>query len=272
VEPLQDVPTLGEPGLLTTTIENLLGVRVGSTATVDDAGLAAALAPAAPITVDLRDEVQVSRPEGEVIVPAGEQSLSADDAALLLTTAEPRGEIQHLVTVQAVLEGWLERLGDPDVADATLEARPDLGPLVAAAAASPRISTLPVDSLSTQAGERFEVRLDEAERFARTTFPDAVLGSGGRRPRVEIVNGTGAVGVAQGVAQRIVPEGGRVADSGNAPGFGVDETQVIYYRERDRRVAEEMLDALGCGRLARAGRELDVFDVTILVGADCPEL
>jgi hypothetical protein len=33
-----------------------------------------------------------------------------------------------------------------------------------------------------------------------------------------------------------------------------------------------MLDALGCGRLARAGRELDVFDVTILVGADCPEL
>ncbi|MGZ8765721.1 MAG: hypothetical protein ACXW2C_08520, partial [Acidimicrobiia bacterium] len=54
IQALSDVPTLGEAGLLTTTVENMLGIDIASTATVDDAALTAALQPAAPIPVDLR--------------------------------------------------------------------------------------------------------------------------------------------------------------------------------------------------------------------------
>jgi hypothetical protein len=272
IQALSDVPTLGEAGLLTTTVENLLGIDIASTATVDTAALTAALEPAAPIPVDLRHEIEITTPGAEAIIPAGRQSLSADDAARVLTASESGGEIEHLVTVQAVLEGWMRRLRDDDVAEATLAVRPDLAALVDAANRPVRVGSLPVDSLPTPGGDRFEVRTDDLEQYVRRAFPGALLGVDGRRPRVEILNGTGAVGVTQGAARRVVPAGGRVALTGNVPGFDVAETQVVYYRDRDRAAAQELLDALECGSLRRAKQPIDVVDVTVIIGADCPDI
>ncbi len=272
IQALSDVPTLGEAGLLTTTVENLLGIDIASTATVDDAALVAALAPAAPIPVDLQQEVEITTPGAEAIIPAGRQSLSAEDAARVLTAPESGGEIEHLVTVQAVLDGWMTRLRNDDVAEATLAVRPDLAALVDAADRPVRVGSLPVDSLATPGGDRFEVRTDDLERYIRRAFPGALLGIDGRRPRVEILNGTGAVGVTQGAARRVVPAGGRVALTGNVPGFDVAETQVVYYRDRDRAAAQRLLEALECGSLRRANKPIDVVDVTVIIGADCPDI
>ena len=272
IQALADVPTLGEPGLLNTTVENLLGVDIASTATVDDAALVAALQPAAPIPVDLRHEVQITTPGHEAIIPAGRQSLSAEDAARVLTARESGGEIEHLVTVQAVLEGWMTRLRDDAVATATLAVRPDLTALVHAANKPVRVGSLPVDSLATPTGEQFEVRTDALNRYIRSAFPNALLGIAGKRPRVEILNGTGAVGVTQGAARRVVPAGGRVALTGNVPGFGVAATQVVYYRDADKPAAQKLLSALGCGSLRKAKRPINVVDVTVIVGADCPDI
>jgi LytR cell envelope-related transcriptional attenuator len=272
IQALADVPTLGEAGLLTTTVENLLGVEISSTATVDAAALTAALQPAAPIPVDLRHEVEITTPGAEAIIPAGSQSLSAEDAARVLTAAESGGEIEHLVTVQAVLEGWMTRLRDDAVADATLAVRPDLAALVDAADRPVRVGSLPVDSLATPGGDRFEVRTDDLDKYVRRAFPGALLGIDGRRPRVEILNGTGGVGVTQGAARLVVPAGGRVALTGNVPGFDVTDTQVVYYRDRDRAAAQRLLDALGCGSLRRANQPIDVVDVTVIIGADCPDI
>ncbi|MGZ8734328.1 MAG: LCP family protein [Acidimicrobiia bacterium] len=272
IQALSDVPTLGEAGLLTTTVENLLGIDIVSTVTVDDAALVAAMQPAAPIPVDLRREVEITTPGAEAIIPAGPQSLSAEDAARVLTAPEAGGEIEHLVTVQAVLEGWMQRLRDDDVAEATFAVRPDLTPLVHAANKPARVGSLPVDSLATPGGERFEVRTDDLNAYIKRAFPRALLGVDGRRPRVEILNGTGAVGVTQGAARRVVPAGGRVALTGNVPGFDVAETQVVYYRDRDRAAAQRLLDALECGSLRRANKPIDVVDVTVIIGADCPDI
>jgi hypothetical protein len=270
IQPLSDVPTLGEAGLLTTTVENMLGVALTSTVTVDDASLVAALQPAAPIPVDLRHEVQITTPGAEAIIPAGRQSLSAQDAARVLTARESGGEIEHLVTVQAVLEGWMTRLHDARVRGATLTGQPGLAALVHAAGRPVRVGSLPVDSLASAGVDRFEVRTDDLDAYVRRAFPGARLGIGGSRPRVEILNGTGAVGVTQGAARKIVPAGGRVALTGNVPGFGVGTTQVVYYRDHDRTAAQHLLDALGCGSLRRADKAIDVVDVTVIVGADCP--
>jgi hypothetical protein len=59
--------------------------------------------------------------------------------------------------------------------------------------------------------------------------------------------------------------------SGNVPGFGLGETQVVYYRAGAQAPAQRLLDALGCGKLKRSTGGFKVVDVTILVGADCPK-
>lgn len=271
-QPLADVAVLADADMLPTTMENLLGVGLGTIASLDDAALTAALEPAAPITVTVRSEVQAVRPDGEVIIPAGEQSLSAADAASVLTSTGESGQLDDLVTVQSVLDGWLARLADPTIARATLAARPDLEALVEAAGTTTRISTLPVDSLATPSGEQFEIRSADLDDYTRRAFAPALLGEGGTRPRVEVLNGTGAVESAQRVATIVIPAGGKVTITGNVPGFGVDETQVVYYRDSDRSAAESLLNAIGCGRLARAGEPIDIADVTIIIGADCPQL
>ena len=272
IQALADVPTLGEAGLLNTTLENLLGVDIASTVTVDDAALVAAMQPAAPIPVELRHEVDITTPGAEAIIPAGRQSLSAVDAARVLTAQESGGEIEHLVTVQAVMEGWMARLRNRTVAKASLAVRPDLAALVHAANKPARVGSLPVDSLATPSGQQFQVRTEALNQYVRSAFPNALLGVGGKRPRVEILNGTGAVGVTQGVAQRVVPAGGRVTLTGNVPGFGVADTQVVYYRDDEKSAAQRLLSALGCGSLRKATRPINVVDVTVIVGADCPKI
>jgi hypothetical protein len=87
---------------------------------------------------------------------------------------------------------------------------------------------------------------------------------------VEILNGTGALGVAQAVATKAVPAGGRVVLTDNLPGFGLHQTQVVYYSDRWRKAAQGILTAMGCGSLRKAGQDVEVADVTILVGSDCP--
>ena len=149
--------------------------------TVDDASLVQALQPAAPIPVDLRHEVEITTPGSEAIIPAGRQSLSAEDAARVLTADESGGEIEHLVTVQAVLEGWMSRLRDDSVGKATLAARPGLSALVRAANGPVRVGSLPVDSLATSGGDRFEVRTADLASYVRRAFPDALLGIDGTR-------------------------------------------------------------------------------------------
>jgi hypothetical protein len=85
---------------------------------------------------------------------------------------------------------------------------------------------------------------------------------------VELLNGTGEVGITQQVARKIVPAGGEVRLTGNVPGFGVKETRVVYYRDESRSAAEQMLRALGVGKIARGEQQVDVVDVTVVVGAD----
>ncbi len=116
-----EVPSLGpqaladlpdEAGLLQTTIENLVGVKVAQTVMVDDAGLNAALAAAAPMNVDLNREVEFADLAAG-IVPAGPTRRSAGEAAQLLVAPQAGSELDRLVTVQDVLEAWMRRLRNP---------------------------------------------------------------------------------------------------------------------------------------------------------------
>ncbi len=266
---LADVPNDGGESLLQTTVENVLGVRITKTLSLDDAGLSAALGKAEPIPTELHRAVAFDETSGEVFA-AGSTHLTASDATQLLVHSQPGSELDRLVTVQDVLDGWLGQLRHARVARATVRADPQLAALVAVARSQDRrTDSLPVESVATGGPERFEPRLKEVARYVSGAFANARLAVGTSRPRVEILNGTGAVGLAQSIAGRIVPAGGQVTLTGNVSSFGVASTQVVYYRDSARADAQRLLGALGCGVLKKADRALGVVDVTIVAGADC---
>jgi hypothetical protein len=269
IQTIGQVSSLGTTQLLTTTVENLTGIRSGAPILGGDAQLAAALAPAAPFSIDLPHDV-VPAGETRPETTAGTHRVGADEALRLLAVREEGSEVDHLVTVQAVLTAWFARLRDPQVAAATRRAAPELSrPLIAVAnAGTPSFDTLPVDSIGTSGDERLRVRSAAMPALSERMFPEARLGIDGVRPRVEILNGVGTVGLAQAVAALVVPVGADVRLTGNYPGFGVEATQVVYYRDRDRRAAEVLLDAVGVGSLRKARRAVGITDVTIIVGPD----
>jgi hypothetical protein len=266
---LASIPTLDGGALLTSTVENETGIRIGRTVVLDDAALTAALGPAAPFPITLNDAVAFS--DRIAKYRAGAQQVSAAQATELASAPESVNELDRLVVISSVLDGWLDRLRDPAVAKATLALQPSLAPFVAAAdAPDRRIDTVPVTSIATGGGERFDVRPGDLRTIVERAFPNSQLGVRGRRPRVEILNGTGALGVAQVVASKVVPAGGRVTLTDNLPGFGLHKTQVVYYSDQWRDAAQALLDAMGCGSLRKAGKDVKIADVTILVGSDCP--
>lgn len=265
------LPNLGDEQLMRTAIENALGVHLDSIAVVTDETLAAAMAPAATIEIDLHRPIRVDDERGSLSLPAGQQELSAAEAMRLITADPGQGAFDRLVVGQAVLDGWRDALAEPGVAASTLDVVPELAPLAAAARSQMRFEALPVAQLSAAPDEElFSIERDEVRQTMADEFGWALFGSDGVRPRVELLNGTGAAGVTRTVANAVVPAGGEVTLTGNVPGFGVETTQVVYYRDEARDDAERMIESLGLGTLAVADVPLGVIDLTIVIGADYP--
>jgi hypothetical protein len=268
LQPLADAVRLSGASSLETTVENALGVAVDRALVLGDARLAELLAPTEEIAVTFRREVSTEDAGGVLDFRTGEQTISAGQAVRLLVARDPDGELAHLVTVQAVLDGWRDALRDQRTAEATVVAFPRSAAIVRAARADVRYESLPVERVSSGGDERYSLRRDAAAALAERLFGWALLGVAGERPRVEVLNGTGAVGLAQAVAQVLVPAGAEITLSGNVPGFGVGETVVVYYRDDGLDPARALVEALGVGRVAKGDAPISVVDLTVVVGAD----
>ncbi len=276
-----DVPALGVATLgaipvddqgvrLATSVENVVGVGVGRTVVLDDAGLTAVMGPSAPLKVTLSAQVEILTPPATFAV--GQQDLSAAQATQLMVGPQSANELDRLVTSGTVLEAWLGRLAVRAVGRQTTDLQSGLAPLVATAQVPDhRIDTLPVDSIAITGGERFAVRESDLVAYVQRAFPRERLGSDRGRPRVEVLNGTGSLGVAQAVADKVVPAGGKITLTENIQGFGQNVTEVVYFQDRWRDGAQRLLDAMGCGSLRKARKDLGISDVTIVVGSDCPQ-
>jgi hypothetical protein len=231
-----------------------------------DQKLASVLAPAGALRVDFPDATRIDDAAGTMSFPAGRRRIEPA-AAMRLLVAGGRDDLSHLVTVGAVLDGWRAALKRTTVARATVAVDQRLLPLAIGAKAVVHDSTLPVERLSSGGEERFRLRAPDAFETVKQAFPWAVIAKGAR-PRIEVLNGVGDVGLTQAVALRVVPAGGEVTLTGNLPGFGVDTTRVVYYRKNGRAAAKRMAAALGAGKVVRAADAIDVVDVTIVVGQD----
>jgi len=269
LQPLSALPPLGGGPLLDNSVENMLGVSVSSTAVINDLGAVYVLEPAGSFDIRLRAPVRIETPNATYTWPAGQQKIDTAAAARLIAYPHVGSDLDRLVGVQAVLEGWMKQLRQPAVASATLARNPALAPLIAAAGAEVMFDVLPVRSVSNTVGApRYLLDRDALPELVERMYPDLLIGTPGERPLVEILNGTGTIGLAQRVAEKIVPAGGEITLSGNVPGFGQTQTLVVYYRDEDAAAAAKLRDALGVGRVEKARTTLGVIDITIVAGAD----
>lgn len=255
-------------------VENALGVEVTTTLAFEADAVAAVFEPLAPFAIRLRSSLRL----GEQAFRSGRQTVTAAQAATLVT--EPAGgvdDLDHLVTVHAVLEGWLARL-DGDAAGLAAERLGAAGGLddegvdrtaaLLAELGSRRVvfDTLDVVALGLPEGERYAV--DEATAPTEIAEMFGGLVYAADRVNVEIRNGVGTGGLAREVAARVIPAGARVVLTGNAAEFGLEQTFVVVRDAAFAPEAQRLIETLGVGDLRRSDDLVGGADVVIIVGSD----
>lgn len=270
LQPVGSTLAIGGPEQLQSTVRNLLGAPIAETIVVDRGTLAAMVAPAGPLTVTIPSRVEQVAPNGsiDVVYEAGPMKIAPNDVPALLATRGQGNDLARLARHQAFWEAWLARLHDQPSA---IPAQPPglHRALVALAAGSVRTRVVPVTSLgtSTDDGELYKVETDELRRMVADTFPGANTTGPGARPTVQILNGTGAIGLAQRVQDKLGPAV-EVKLTGNASSFSYAQTQIVFYDRAEQAVAERVQKQLGVGQLVFSRTPIDVVDITIVVGKD----
>jgi hypothetical protein len=246
-----------------------LGAGLGGVAVVDDNALAGLLAATGPLPVTVPDPVEQVGDGGrvEVVFPAGPIELQPGDAGRFLALKGDANDLARMARHQAFWDAWLAALRQrPDAAPTE---PPELGRALSALLAGPvRTRVVPVEGFGStgEDGELYRVRAGDLQRLVAGVFP-APAAPAGDRPRVQILNGTGALGLAEAVRNRLGP-GFDVRFTGNAPTLDHAGTQVVYYDRSQQEAAERLRRALGVGTLVFSRRGLAVVDVTVVVGKD----
>ncbi|HEV7886075.1 MAG TPA: LCP family protein [Acidimicrobiales bacterium] len=269
LEPVGKSLGLGGAQRLDATVENLLGASIGEVLVYDDARLTALVQPAGPLNVRLVKRLEQVAPGGQVNVlyEPGLHKVQPAEVPALLSVKGQSTDLDRLVRQQAFFEAWLARMKEqPAAVPAT---PPGLRKAIVALLAGPVTArVLPVQSLgTTEDGELYQVNGAELRDLVGNVFPGPRPGAA-VRPRLQVLNGTGAVGLAQRTADRLLPAGVEVTLTGNAGRLDYAETQIVFYRRGDQPVAERVQKALGVGRLVLSRNPLDVVDVTVIVGRD----
>jgi hypothetical protein len=263
---------LGGAPLLRAALENLLGVNLERIDLIDDATLTTLVAPAGTLRVRVASQVERVEPSGLVTVlwPVGETQLTPADVPRFLAERGQQNDLARLVRHHAFWTAWLARLhADPGLLPRLAGLEHVTPAIRALAKGSVQYSTLPVEALDGGGGDQvYRVRQTELDGLLKLALPGGVaLGAEGRT-RVQLLNGTGAVGQGQLVAQRLLPAGFRIVVTANAKSFSYRETQVVFYRREQLEAATRVQETLGVGKLVRSRQPLDVVDVTVVVGSD----
>lgn len=245
-------------------VQRLLGIGIAEHVVVQDPRWATLTQPAAPLVIDNPDPVED--------FPAGTIELQADEVGEWLRAIEPdESDLSRLFRQQLFWEAWLADVAAAsDAGIVPGEVESGLGRFVRALAAGQRqVTTLPVLEDADDDGEAI-FRLDPepaAELVSRLVpFPRAAWE--GARTRVRLLDGTGTPDQALGAAPAIVAADAEIVIVGNADRFDHQVTEIRYHDPSHRGAAQRLREALGTGRIVEDTRQVDAFDVTIVLGED----
>jgi len=90
----------------------------------------------------------------------------------------------------------------------------------------------------------------------------------GARPRVRLLDGTGALDHGLGAVANVVAAGGQVDQIGNAEEFGQAVTRFTYSDDARLPEVERLLAGIGVGEIVKVPSGQTAIDVTITLGAD----
>lgn len=280
----------GEGPLLDATLDNLLGVDLDNVVGISRQGWSSLFTRLGGLTLDVPERLDERQDDGSSrarFLP-GEQFLDGPRVAELLTFREAsETELEVLPRAQRVILAMLDLVAeDPSVLDAVFTdgapmldtpAEPEqvreLLRLLAEAetVGELEVRTLPVSPLGS--GEQDSYRVDEerADPLIASRLASSVPSSRSQAGRdLQILNGNGAPGIGQRVAEKLVPAGFRVVLTRNADRFDHAETRIIVFDDSPEQlaIAEEIQRLLGVGSIERSRLPQSVADVTVVIGLD----
>jgi hypothetical protein len=222
---------------------------------------------AGPLDVNVPTRVEQTDAGGNVNVlwNAGPGTLAPTDVPRFLSARGDTNDLARLARHQTFWTSWLSKVAHDPLATAGLP--PDLAKVVRQlAAGTVSYQILPAEAVDAGSGgdEVYRVRQSDLDQLMGQLLP----GVANDRIRVQVLNGTGAIGASPRVVQRLVPVGGRIILSGNADSFAYAQTQIVFYDRTQQPAAERVRQALGTGRLVLSRQPLDVVDVTVVIGKD----
>jgi LytR cell envelope-related transcriptional attenuator/LytR_cpsA_psr family len=238
-------------------VSNLLGLWVDHFGVMDRSDIGPLVDRMGGIVVDVQEPFQA---ESGSVGP-GTIRLTGDEVLSYLDVHGPNLELRW----ELVLEGLMRTrtallssdLLDSDDAPAVID-------VVDAAHGAP-VQQLPVKSF----GGDLQRPLLEVDRDALSGFVSAAFGSDPIEPvPVVVINGSGAPGVGESVAAKIVPAGFRVVLSQNANHFGERTTAIIASGDDHVDEATRVREALDVGEVQVTKVPSGLADVTIVIGKD----
>jgi LytR cell envelope-related transcriptional attenuator/LytR_cpsA_psr family len=270
---MADVYRQGGASGVMAAVADLLGVAIPVHLEVDDTRWASLVAPVAPVDVQLAKTVGEWR--------AGDVSLAADDVGpFMRARAAGEAEAERIDRQADFWTAWLPLVRDAGVDALPGEADVGIGRFVRSLAdGSPSIVPLPGEAFGGDGSvaETFGPHYERLAELVVRAVPYPVSPSPGRRIRVRLLNGTTDPGLTSAAANRLVRGGAEITIAGNAPTFDETETLMLYGRPDQRDKALWLATGFGGGQIGpnpAASGEItdDEIDVTVILGADAPDL
>jgi anionic cell wall polymer biosynthesis LytR-Cps2A-Psr (LCP) family protein len=291
--PFGETVTLPEPSAPAQALTDLLGVRVDDSWVLSQEGLAALVDAVGGVQAAVDVDVVTTNEKGEetVVARAGSQQLGGEAAAAYATyLAEGEPEQARLARFDDVLSGLLaalpeDRQGVVAAVDATGDgARSTLEPnaiatrlagMAAAARAESLVSdVLPVTEIDTGSSvTSYGIDSGQVAAMMRSRFPGALQkDAGGEVLRVLVENGVGTPGLVEQARERLVADGFRFVNGGNAAEFGFEQSAVIIPdgTEQSVRRGQRVASSLGLpeSSVTTSDRGQTVADIIVILGED----
>lgn len=252
-------------------VEGLLGAGMSETVVADPQTWTDLVAPVGPLTVENPDAIKAA--DGTVRFPKGAIVLQPSEVAAYLEATNPgESEVNRLVRHKAFWTAWLTAVGtsdDPGVLPGETES--GLGRFVRDLSGDRvEMFPLPVQPGAVPGSNKpfFVAVTDQVQALVARLIPFPIGAPPGSRPRVRLLDGTGALDHGLGAAPLIVEGGGQVDQIGNATAFGATETTLTYFDDARLPEVERLQQALGVGRIVKATDAASAVDVIIVLGDD----
>lgn len=282
--------SFGRIPLADVTVENLIGVHVDHTEVIDDTALARLVDRIGGIRVQISANLLQSDGAGRLVpvFGAGEHRLSGKRAvAYLRYQGQDETELSRLAREQQVWEAMFSGFeGERSAGLAKLvsglgrglegdDAPGEFARFLAAFASLKQnqrtfdvVPVTPVGSGDEQGA--FRVEESELGALVGKYLSRSATAPQSARSRLQLLNGNGTPEAGIAVAQRLVPAGFWVVDSGNARSFGFTRTKIIVYTDdaETMAAAQKARRLLGVGEIELSRSPHISIDVTVVIGKD----